>query len=54
MNKNSRGPNRASPNGIAYMYLAEDEITAIAEIKGHVGDDITVAPAAVNAIPTPA
>ena len=43
MNKNSRGPNRASPNGIAYMYLAEDEITAIAEIKGHVGDDITVA-----------
>ena len=43
MNKTSRGPNRASPSGISYMYLAEDEITAIAEIKGHVGDDITVA-----------
>ena len=43
MNKISRGPNRASPSGISYMYLAEDEITAIAEIKGHVGDDITVA-----------
>lgn len=43
MNKNSRGPNRASPSGISYMYLAEDEITAIAEIKGHVEDIITVA-----------
>ena len=34
---------RANPQGIPYLYLAEDAQTAIAEIKPDIGDNITIA-----------
>jgi len=34
---------RANPLGIAYLYVASDPETAIAEVRGHKGDMVTVA-----------
>lgn len=43
VNHENPANNRASPCGIPYMYLADDEETASAEIRANVNDTITVA-----------
>jgi len=39
---------RANPAGISYLYLAENQETAIAEIKPFIGDRITIASFTLN------
>ena len=36
-------PGRANPSGIPYLYLASKDITAIAEIRPHTGEEVVVA-----------
>ena len=43
MNKTNPKNNRASPEGISYLYVAEDADTAIAEIQPNNNDIVTVA-----------
>lgn len=40
---------RANPAGIPYLYIASDALTAIAEIRPHTGDQITVAEILISA-----
>jgi len=43
INRNSPQNNRASPIGIAYMYLADEPETSVSEVRANVNDNVTVA-----------